>query len=93
MSYAFYDFHERFNQWVDDNEPPDDFKFWVMAWLLTLQSNPTVHAARANELGEDWWFAKVPNADDDDRAVVCLYSIIGEVVRCSGFTTLSKPII
>lgn len=93
MNHSYFDFHERFNYWVQDDDPPDDFKFWVMAWLFALQDDPTVHAARAIELGPDWWFAVIPNTDDGARAVVCLYSIVGDVVRCSGFTTLNKPIV
>lgn len=70
-----------------------DFKFWVMAWLFALQDDPTTHAARVPELGDQWWFAKIPNAEDEHQAVVCLYSIEDDVVRCSGFTTLNKPVI
>lgn len=93
MTWEFFDFHERFDQWVDEDDPPDDFRFWVMAWLFRLQDEPTVDAAPATGLGEPWWFAKIPYAEDATSAVVCLYSIDGARVRCSGITTLSKPII
>lgn len=92
MTHDFFDFHERFNEWVREDKPSDDRKFWVMAWLFALQDNPRVSAAPASELGEAWWFARVPHAEDARTAVVCLYSINGTIVRCSGITTLSKPI-
>jgi hypothetical protein len=93
VTHHFFDFHERFNYWVEDDDPPADFKFWVMAWLFALQDDPTTHAAHTPELGDKWWFARIPNAEDEQRCVVCLYSIEGDVVRCSGFTTLNKPVI
>lgn len=93
MSAEFYDFHERYNRWVDVDEPSSDFRFWVMAWLYRMQDDPTVDAAPAEALGHPWWFALIPNAEDDTHAVVCLYSVDGDQVRCSGFTTLRKPII
>jgi len=43
-------------------------------------------------LGEPWWFAKVPHAENDGYGVVCLYSIEDDRVRCSAFTILRKPI-
>lgn len=92
MTHRYFDFHERFNQWVTEDDPPDDFKFWVMAWLHRLQDDPRADAAQTPEMGELWWFAKIPRAEDQHRAVVCLYSIDGDVVRCSGITILSKPI-
>lgn len=92
MTDVFLNFHERFNYWVEDDDPSEDFKFWVIVWLFALQDNPTAHAARAGELGDKWWFAKIPNAEDKNRGVVCLYSIDGQTVKCSGFTTLNKPI-
>ena len=93
MTGQFSDFHERYNQWVDDDQPPDDFRFWVMAWLYRLQDDPRSDAALADGLGEPWWFAKIPRAEDATHAVVCLYSIDGDQIRCSGITTLRKPII
>lgn len=92
MNYRFFDFHERYDQWVDADGPSVDFRFWVMAWLFRLQDDPRVDAAPADELGEPWWFARIPHAEDDAFAIVCLYAIDGEEVRCSCFTTLRKPI-
>lgn len=92
MANEYFDFYDRYNDWADDDDPSDDFKFWVMVWLYRLQDDPTVSAALAEGLGPPWWFARIPNAEDEHRAVVCLYSLDGAVVRCSGFTTLSKPI-
>ena len=45
MTYRFSDFHDQYNQWVDDDDPPEDFRFWVMAWLFRLQDEPTVDSA------------------------------------------------
>ena len=75
MSWRFSDFYDRYNQWVDQDDPPSDFRFWVMAWLFRLQEDPKTDAAPAEELGEPWWFCKIPNAEDDSHGVVCLYSI------------------
>jgi hypothetical protein len=41
VSHDYFDFHERFNQWVDEDDPPDDFKFWVMAWLTLPEGHVT----------------------------------------------------
>lgn len=92
MTWEFYNFHERYNVWADTDNPSVDFRFWVMAWLFRLQDDPEVDAAPAEALGHPWWFARIPNAEDDTHAVVCLYSIEDEHVQCSGFTTLRKPI-
>ncbi len=94
MTWEFSDFHERYNEWVDEETPDDEFRFWVMAWLFRLQDDPTTDASLAPELGHPWWFAKIPNAENETHAVVCLYSIAidGDEVRCSGFSTLQKPI-
>ena len=91
--YRFFDFHDRFNYWVDTDEPGDDFRFWVMAWLWKLCDDPHVDAAPADGLGAPWWVCKVPLAENETLGVVCLYSVEKDVVRCSGFSTLSKPII
>lgn len=93
MPWSFSDFHERYNQWVDTDDPPADFRFWVMAWLYRLQEDPETDAAISPGLGEPWWFVRVPHAESETHAVVCLYSIEGKYVRCSGITTLHKPII
>lgn len=88
---AFYGFHEAFNGWVDELNPSDDFRFWVMAWLWELQDDVHYAADLAPEIGEPWWFVKVPNAEDDRRAVVSLYSIEGDDVRCAGINSILKP--
>lgn len=93
MTWRFSDFYVRFHQWVDDDDPSEEFRFWVIAWLFRLQDDPMVDAARAPGVGEPWWFAKIPGAEDDRLGVVCLYSIVDEHVRCSNITTLRKPII
>lgn len=95
MSWEFYNFLVDFNRWVDQDEPPTDFKFWVMAWLYRIQEDPYADAAPADQLGAPWYFAVIPNAEDDTHAVVCLYEInvAAEQVKCSGFSTLRKPVI
>jgi hypothetical protein len=92
VSWRFSDFYLRYIQWVADDDPPEDFKFWVMAWLYRLQDDPRSDAAVAPGLREPWWFAKVPHAENDTHAVVCPYSIEDDHVRCSGITSLRKPI-
>lgn len=72
MSWEFSDFQDRFNTWVVTDDPPDDFRFWVMAWIYRLQDDPKADAAPADGMGEPWWFAKVPNAENETHAVVCL---------------------
>lgn len=90
--WRFHDFFLRFNQWVEVEEPSDDFRFWVIVWMKGLPADPRAAGAPAEGLGEPWWFAKIPNAEDDTHAVVCLYSIERDEVRCSNFTTLRKPL-
>jgi hypothetical protein len=93
VTWRFSDFHERYNEWVAEDDPPEDAMFWVMAWLYRLQDDPETDATVAPGLGKPWWFAQIPHTETNTHAVVCLYSIEGDHVRCSGFTTLSKPII
>ena len=92
MSWGFSDFHERFNEWVDTDDPDDELRFWVMAWLYRLQDDPESDAAPADGLGAPWWFSRIPHAENATHGVVCLYSIDGDQVRCSGITTLRKPV-
>jgi hypothetical protein len=93
VTWRFSDFHERYNEWVETDDPTDEFRFWVMAWIFRLQDDPKVAAVLAPRLGEPWWLARIPHAENGTQAVVCLYSIEDDHVRCSGITTLSKPII
>jgi hypothetical protein len=86
------DFLVAFDNWIVADDPSDDFRFWVMVWVQHLETDPRYAAAPVMEVGEGWWFARVPGAEDDRCAVVCLYSIRGDEVRCSHFTTLNKPI-
>ena len=92
MTWEFSDFHKHFNEWVESDDPPDDFRFWVTAWLYRLIEDPRSDAVPASDLGEPWWFVQVPHAESDSHAVVCLYSIDADQVRCSGFSTLRKPV-
>ena len=41
------------------------------------------------------WLARIPDAEDENRAVVCLYVAdpVARIARCTTFTTLNKPIV
>jgi hypothetical protein len=95
VNWQYGNFWEQFNAWVDADDPSDEFKFWVMAWLYRIQEDPEADAAPAEDIGRPWWFAVIPGAEDNTRAVVCLYSIglVQDEVKCSGFSTLRKPIL
>ncbi len=90
MVWEYFDFQQFYNEWVDHDGPPEDFKFWVIAWLFRIQDDPTADAAPAEGLGEPWWVVRIPHAENDTHVVVCLYSIDGIRVRCSGITTLPR---
>jgi hypothetical protein len=67
-----------------------------MDWIHSLPVDPFRGATRRNELGVEWWFAVIPESDDDDgRVVTCLYRVFPERHEAEGdlFATLSRPII
>jgi hypothetical protein len=92
VAHEYFDFYRSYNEWSDNDGPPEDFRFWVMAWLYRIQDDPTADAAPAEGLGEPWWFVQIPHAENGTHTVVCLYSIDENRVRCSGITTLPKPV-
>ena len=73
MHWEFFDFWERYDVWVDEDNPPQLFRFWVMAWIFGLEADPYRAATPAPQIGIPVWFARIPQAEDDDFAVVCLY--------------------
>ena len=87
------DFLERFDEWVERENPPENWAIGTMAWIHGLLDDPYSHASRHPEW-EGWWFSVVPGAQDHSAAVVCLYRVdeARREARCSTFSILSKPI-
>lgn len=88
------DFLKCFDDWVEREDPPADWRVDAMWWIHGLQDDVYRGAARHPELGVGWWFARIPGAEDENAATVCLYAVDERRrrARCSAITTLSKPL-
>jgi hypothetical protein len=89
--WEFYEFWDRYNEWVDRDEPDYDKRFWVIRWIYELDVEPTYSATVQPQV--NGWMARVPNAEDEFWCVVGLFTIdeTTGVVRCSSIITLPKP--
>ena len=88
--WRFHGFMLRLNEWIDADDPPEEFRFAVLAWLARFQDNPR-YAAKPFQRGDGRsWFATI--AENQTQALACIYLIDGSDVRCGNFTILRKPI-
>jgi hypothetical protein len=87
-------FEQRLDAWDSLEDPPDDLRILVTAWVLSRMDDPYQGVQRAQGF-ENLWFGTVPKSlHANDRVVVCSYWIteVTHVVRCESFATLSLPI-
>jgi hypothetical protein len=87
-------FVERFDAWVELEEPTDDIRLFVMAWIMSRFDDPYQDGRREQGF-PNLWYAVVPGSDDGrGHVVVCSYWIeeSTRTVRCDNFGTLSWPV-
>ena len=88
------DFLERFEAWVELEDPSTDLRLLVLPWIWTRAETP--HDGVDEVAGiEDLWFGAVPNTEDNlGHVVTCAYWIEASrrVVRCDSFATLDLPL-
>ena len=87
-------FIERLDAWIDLEDPDQDLRMAVTAWVLTRQIDPYEGVERDAGFA-NLWFGTVPHSlHDDARVVVCSYWILEaeSVVRCDTFGTLGLPL-
>lgn len=92
------DFVPRFDDWVNQEHPPEDLRIYVLDWIFTRMRDPYADARRVPAF-EDYWQAVIPSSEHfDDHAercaVVCLFWLdaSARVVRCDRIASLSLPI-
>jgi hypothetical protein len=87
------DFVLRFDLWVEQDDPSDDWRFFVLEWIHSLLEDPYRNATRrTNEFGTAFWLCEP--AGDSKHAVICSYQIDEEkkLARCTTITTLRRPL-
>lgn len=92
-SWALDGFLERFDEWAAQETPTQDQRTATMAWIMSRYDDPYEDAAR-EAVFDDYFFARVPDTEDDKgQAVGCSFWIIEitRTVRCDRIATLSLP--
>jgi hypothetical protein len=86
-------FLERFDEWVEREQPIDEQRIAVLAWIHHLRSDPYRNATPNPEHGLPWWFAEIPDSRAGVHRVVCSYRVDSteQTVYCDNFATLRYP--
>ncbi len=86
-------FEERLDAWIALEEPDDDLRLEVTAWVLTRFSSPYTGVRRAQGF-DNLWFGAVPHSEVRGEVVTCSYWIFEReaLLRCDSIATLSLPI-
>ena len=80
--------------WDGREEPGDDLRLLVTAWIVGRQDDP-YRGVRREPHFENLWYGVVPDSNDEvGRVVVCSYWIFESehLIRCNSFATLGLPI-
>ncbi len=93
--YAVEKFLEKFDEWVDGTQKPnDDLRRAVLAWLFTRPEKPYDGVKRGDGF-DNLWYGAVPGTQHGSgQVVVCSYWIYeaDHLLRCESFSILSMPI-
>jgi hypothetical protein len=88
-------FLEHLDIWIESEQPPEDLRLTVTAWLLTRYDDPYQGVQREPDF-DNLWFGEIPRTrhDEGTAAVACSYWIIEResVVRCNSIATLPLPL-
>jgi hypothetical protein len=87
-------FLHHLDMWTKQEQPSDDLRLRVTAWIMTRYDNPYQGVQR--EPGFDnLWFGAIPGSiHSSDRVVACSYWIYESTrtVSCNSISTLSLPL-
>ena len=87
-------FIEALDIWTESENPSDDLRIVVTAWVMSRADDP-YQGVRREASFDNYWYGTVPRSlHDDDKVVLCSYWIIESehVVRCDLINTLSYPV-
>jgi hypothetical protein len=86
-------FLDHLDIWIESEQPADDLRLTVTAWILTRYDDPYQGVQR--EPGFDnLWFGEIPRSrHGGGTAVACSYGIYASrgVVLCNSIATLPLP--
>jgi hypothetical protein len=87
------DFEARLDQWIELDDPDDDLRLLVTAWLLSRLEDPYAGVRREPDF-DNLWFGPGPGSVQEGRVVVCSYWIseAQRTVRCNSIASLNLPI-
>lgn len=88
------DFLLRFDQWAAQEDPDEDLRLQVIAWILSRADDP-YQGVRREPGFDNLWYGSIPFTQHDrDQVVICAYWIheLSRAVRCERFGSLSLPI-
>lgn len=87
-------FDERFQDWVDREDPIDPLRTTVLSSIFTRFDDPYVGVRR--EPGFDnLWFGRIPGTEHGESSVVVWSYFVEErthSVVCSSIATLNEPV-
>jgi hypothetical protein len=91
--YELRGFLERFDEWVEQDEPDGQLRIAVLDWIFSRAEHPYQGVRREPNFA-NLWFGAVPTTQREWEVVVCSYWIIEaeHAVRCDRFATLNAPI-
>jgi hypothetical protein len=86
-------FLDRLDEWVEQEQPGDDLRVIVTAWVMTRYEDP-YQGVRRESSYPNLWFGVVPySGHNAGSVVVCAYWIdeARHTVRCDSFTSFTVP--
>lgn len=98
MTWTLDGFEGQYDDWVERDQPPVEWRIAVLEWIHALQDGPApwpYDAARPHPtMGEPIWFYVILGAGDATHGVVCEYRVDRTLaeLRCSRIHTLRRPI-
>jgi hypothetical protein len=86
-------FLDHLDTWIDREQPSDDLRLVVTAWILTRYDDP-YQGVQREPVFDNLWFGEIPRTRHGvGVAVACSYWIYASrgVVRCNSIATLPLP--
>lgn len=86
-------FLERLDTWIADEDPVDELRLEVTAWILSRFENP-YDGVRREPGFANLWFGRIPRSQHQRQVVVSSYWIeeTTHTVRCDSIATLALPL-
>jgi len=85
-------FLEHLDIWIESEQPFDDLRLTVTAWILTSYEDPYQGVQRQPDF-ENLWFGEIPRTRHAGTAVACSYWLYERTgaLRCNSVATLALP--